>query len=62
MGSQGTSALPLKKKTLILKAIIHQCFGANAVYKVEEVQKSNGIGCLGLNLPQKGPWLFCCSL
>ncbi|KAL8108481.1 small RNA 2'-O-methyltransferase-like isoform X2 [Apium graveolens] len=64
MGSQETSVLALKKKTVTLtpKAIIHQKFGANAVYKVEEVQKSDGNECPGLNLPQKGPCLYRCSL
>lgn len=62
MGSQETPALALMKKTLTPKAIIHQKFGANAVYKVEEVQKSDENGCPGLNLLQKGPCLFRCSL
>ncbi|KAK1369095.1 Small RNA 2'-O-methyltransferase [Heracleum sosnowskyi] len=64
MGSQETPAVALKKKTVTLtpKAIIHQKFGVNAVYKVEEVQNSDGNGCPGLNLSRKGSCLFRCSL
>ncbi|KAL1833949.1 hypothetical protein ACET3Z_003600 [Daucus carota] len=62
MGSQETPVLALKQKTLTPKAIIHQKFGANAVYKVEEVKKSADNGGPRLNLPQKGPCLFQCSL
>ncbi|GLT28794.1 hypothetical protein SLA2020_037010 [Shorea laevis] len=51
-----------KRQALTPKAIIHQRFGNNALYKVEEVQEAPQIGCPGLAIPQKGPCLYRCSL
>ncbi|KAM7256589.1 hypothetical protein ACFE04_012330 [Oxalis oulophora] len=48
--------------TLTSKAIIHQHFGAQALYKVEEVHESADNGCPGLAISQKGPSLFRCTL
>ncbi|CAH8345532.1 unnamed protein product [Eruca vesicaria subsp. sativa] len=50
------------KHTLTPKAIIHQKFGANAIYTVEEVHDSSHSACPGLAIPQKGPSLFRCHL
>lgn len=50
------------KHTLTPKAIIHQKFGANAIYTVEEVNDSAQSACPGLAIPQKGPSLFRCHL
>lgn len=62
MEIQGSPALAVKKTSLTPKAIIHQRFGSNACYKVEEVQESAPNGCPGLSLLQKGPCLYRCSL
>ena len=51
-----------KKPTITAKAIIHQKFGSEACYKVEEVRESNQTECPGLNISQKGPCLFRCRL
>ncbi|CAH2078415.1 unnamed protein product [Thlaspi arvense] len=50
------------KPTLTPKAIIHQRFGANAIYEIEEVHDSAQSGCPGLAIPQKGPCLYRCHL
>ncbi|KAF8096125.1 hypothetical protein N665_0317s0031 [Sinapis alba] len=50
------------KHTLTPKAIIHQKFGANAIYTIEEVHDSSQNACPGLAIPQKGPCLFRCHL
>ncbi|KAL0727414.1 hypothetical protein Bca4012_023507 [Brassica carinata] len=50
------------KNTLTPKAIIHQKFGANAIYTTEEVFDSSQSACPGLAIPQKGPSLFRCHL
>ncbi|KAJ0239381.1 Small RNA 2'-O-methyltransferase [Hirschfeldia incana] len=50
------------KHTPTPKAIIHQKFGANAIYTTEEVHDSSQSACPGLAIPQKGPSLFRCHL
>ncbi|CAN8325440.1 unnamed protein product [Cochlearia groenlandica] len=50
------------KHTLTPKAILHQKFGANATYRIEEVHDSSHSTCPGLALPQKGPCLYRCHL
>uniref|UniRef100_A0A1J3CP17 Small RNA 2'-O-methyltransferase n=1 Tax=Noccaea caerulescens TaxID=107243 RepID=A0A1J3CP17_NOCCA len=50
------------KPTLSPKAIIHQKFGANAIYRIEEVHDSSESGCPGLAIPRKGPCLYRCHL
>lgn len=50
------------KQTLTPKAIIHQKFGANASYRIEEVHDSSQSSCPGLAIPQKGPCLYRCHL
>lgn len=52
----------LKKTPLTPKAIIHQKFGSNAIYKVEEIKESSQNECPGLIIPQKGPSLYQCCL
>ncbi|XP_038691372.1 small RNA 2'-O-methyltransferase isoform X2 [Tripterygium wilfordii] len=56
------SAVAVRKVTITPKAIIHQKFGTNACYKVEEVQEPVQIDCPGLVIPQKGPCLYRCHL
>ena len=51
-----------KRPTITAKAIIHQKFGSEACYKVEEVRESHQTECPGLNILQKGPCLFRCKL
>ncbi|KAK2437558.1 double-stranded RNA-binding domain (DsRBD)-containing protein [Trifolium repens] len=51
-----------KKPTLTPKAIIHQKFGKNACYVVEEVKEVCQTGCPGLSIPQTGPCLYRCTL
>ncbi|PNX74852.1 small RNA 2'-O-methyltransferase-like protein [Trifolium pratense] len=51
-----------KKPTLTPKAIIHQKFGKNAYYVVEEVKQVCQTGCPGLSIPQTGPCLYRCTL
>ncbi|WCJ24333.1 Small RNA 2'-O-methyltransferase [Euphorbia peplus] len=63
MGTRGPVATATPKKTTLTpKSIIHQRFGAQACYKVEEVQDSVQNGCPGLAIPQKGPSLYRCTL
>ncbi|CAA7054586.1 unnamed protein product [Microthlaspi erraticum] len=50
------------KPKLSSKAVIHQKFGANAVYRIEEVHDSSDSGCPGLAIPRKGPCLYRCHL
>ncbi|KAM7505770.1 hypothetical protein LguiB_004674 [Lonicera macranthoides] len=57
-----TGGSTVKKTTLTPKAIIHQRFGSNACYKVEEVEESNPNGCPGLAIQRKGPCLYRCFL
>ncbi|KAL6983229.1 Small RNA 2'-O-methyltransferase, partial [Sarracenia purpurea var. burkii] len=55
-------AAVVKKTPLTSKAIIHQRFGSQACYKVEEVPVSTQNGCPGLAFQQTGPCLFRCCL
>ncbi|KAL0300549.1 UNVERIFIED_CONTAM: Small RNA 2'-O-methyltransferase [Sesamum radiatum] len=57
-----SAANPSKKSSLTPKAIIHQRFGDKACYKVEEVQDSTQMFVQGLAIPQKGPYLYRCTL
>ncbi|CAN8325442.1 unnamed protein product [Cochlearia groenlandica] len=52
----------VERHTLFPKAIIHQKFGANAIYRIEEVHVSSKSSCSGLVTPQKGPCLYRCYL
>ncbi|KAL6179001.1 hypothetical protein ACLB2K_050517 [Fragaria x ananassa] len=56
------SSVTVRKTTQTPKAIIHQKFGANACYTLEEVHKSAENGCPGLAIEQKGPCLYRCTL
>ncbi|KAL5727335.1 hypothetical protein ACHQM5_000545 [Ranunculus cassubicifolius] len=51
-----------KVQTPTAKSIIHQKFGKNASYNIEEVVESTQNGCPGLSIPQQGPCLYRCSL
>jgi hypothetical protein len=51
-----------KKPALTPKAIIHQKFGKNACYVVEEVKEVFQTECPGLSIPQTGPSLYRCTL
>lgn len=62
METQGSPALPVKKKSPTPKDIIYQRFRGNARYEVEEVPESTTNGCPGLAIPQKVTCLFRCSL
>ncbi|MCL7034795.1 hypothetical protein MKW94_002729 [Papaver nudicaule] len=60
MGTE--SVVPKKAPTPTPKAVIHQKFGVNAVYKTEEVKEPVQNVCPGLAVPQQGPCLFRCCL
>ena len=62
MGTKELPAVELKKKTATPKAIIHQQFGSEACYKVEEIKESSQTECRGLIIPEKGPCLYRCHL
>ncbi|KAF7842437.1 small RNA 2'-O-methyltransferase isoform X1 [Senna tora] len=62
METKGLPAVELKKTTLTPKAIIHQKFGNNASYEVEEIKESSQTECPGLIIPQKGSSLYRCRL
>ncbi|KAF8408765.1 hypothetical protein HHK36_004834 [Tetracentron sinense] len=62
MESGESADVAVKKTNLTPKAIIHQKFGSNACYTIEEVQESVHNECPGLAIPQQGPCLFRCSL
>lgn len=51
-----------KKPALTPKAIIHQKFGKNACYVVEEVKEVCQTECPGLSIPQMRPSLYRCTL
>lgn len=51
-----------KKPALTPKAIIHQKFGKNACYVVEEVKEVSQNECPGLSIPQTRPSLYRCTL
>ncbi|KAM5587448.1 small RNA 2'-O-methyltransferase-like [Rosa sericea] len=62
METEGASSVTVRKTSCTPKAIIHQNFGPNACYKVEEVHESAENGCPGLAIVQKGPCLYRCTL
>ncbi|XP_050367959.1 small RNA 2'-O-methyltransferase-like [Argentina anserina] len=62
METEGASSVTVRKNTQTPKAIIHEKFGANACYTLEEVHESAENGCPGLAIVQKGPCLYCCTL
>ncbi|CAN0911354.1 Small RNA 2'-O-methyltransferase [Linum grandiflorum] len=63
MEAQGSVTVTARKTILTPKAIIHQKFGRQACYTVEEiVQESAQSECPGLSIPQKGPSLYRCRL
>lgn len=62
METRGSPSVSARNTNLTPKAIIHQKFGTNACYTVEEVQESTQNGCPGLAIPQKGPFLYRCRL
>lgn len=62
METEGASFVTVRKTACTPKAIIHQKFGSNACYKIEEVHESAQNGCPGLAFVQKGPCLYRCTL
>ncbi|XP_077243893.1 small RNA 2'-O-methyltransferase-like isoform X2 [Tasmannia lanceolata] len=54
--------ISMKKAVLTPKAIVHERYGSNACYKIEEVLESGGSGCPGLVIPQHHKCLYRCCL
>ncbi|XP_042520731.1 small RNA 2'-O-methyltransferase isoform X2 [Macadamia integrifolia] len=57
-----TTAIQATKSNQTPKSIIHQKYGTNAFYKIEEVREPVQNSCPGLAIPQQGPCLFRCNL
>ncbi|KAL6176404.1 hypothetical protein ACLB2K_053037 [Fragaria x ananassa] len=62
METECGSSVTVRKTTQTPKAILHQKFGANACFTLEEVHESAENGCPGLAIEQKGPCLYRCTL